>query len=91
MVPGGVLAFYCTGRRDQAHPEIQYPDNTMIFTLCFEKAWKDLVNEVNPEGPTEEIQIEPYFKFFSSFEYVLWDFLQSNFIRIWTYTRTVLH
>jgi len=51
MVPGGVLAFYCTGRRDQAHPEIQYPDNTMIFTLHFEKAWKDLVNEVNPKEP----------------------------------------
>lgn len=47
MAPGGLLALYCTGRQERAHPENQYPDNTIIFMLHLEKAMKELVNEVN--------------------------------------------
>ena len=46
MALGGVLALFCTGRQERARPDIQFPDNTVIFVLHVEKAWKEPVNEV---------------------------------------------
>ncbi|KAG0615181.1 hypothetical protein M758_5G021600 [Ceratodon purpureus] len=44
IVSGGVLGFYCPGRRDRAHPENQLFDDS-YYVLDIEKTWKELVNE----------------------------------------------
>lgn len=46
MVSGGVLGFYCPGRRDRAHPEEQMFDDSVHPLFLFEKSWQELVNEV---------------------------------------------
>jgi hypothetical protein len=46
MASGGVLCFYCPGRRDRAHPENQLFKDSIHFLPYFEKAWKEVINEV---------------------------------------------
>ncbi|KAG0615390.1 hypothetical protein M758_5G037500 [Ceratodon purpureus] len=45
IASGGVLGFYCLGRRDRAHPENQLVDEGSNYLLDIEKTWKELVNE----------------------------------------------
>lgn len=46
MVSGGVLGFYCLGRRDRAHPENQMFDDIIHPCHGLQEAWHELVNEV---------------------------------------------
>lgn len=45
MASGGVLGFYCLGRRDRAHPEKQMFDDSIHPLPAIEKSWQELVNE----------------------------------------------
>lgn len=46
IASGGVLCFYCAGRKDRAHPENQLFEESIHFLPYIEKAWQELVNEV---------------------------------------------
>jgi len=46
MASGGVLGFYCLGRRDRAHPEKQMFEESIHPFPGAQKAFQELVNEV---------------------------------------------